>query len=59
MNQTANTDMIRRIVARQREYFRSGATRPVSARVKALKQLQREIKNLERILLNALKADLE
>ena len=58
MNQTARTDMIHRIVARQRAYFRSGATRPVSARIKALKQLQREIKNREGILLDALKADL-
>ncbi|MBR5533296.1 MAG: aldehyde dehydrogenase [Ruminiclostridium sp.] len=58
MNQTTHTDMIQRIVARQRAYFRSGATRPVSARVKALKQLQREIKNREGILLDALKADL-
>ena len=40
MNQTANTDKIQRIVARQRAYFRSGATRPVSARIKALKKLR-------------------
>ncbi|MBQ2925947.1 MAG: aldehyde dehydrogenase family protein, partial [Ruminiclostridium sp.] len=58
MNQTANADMIQRIVARQREYFRSGATRPVSARIKALKKLQQEIRNREGILLDALKADL-
>ena len=58
MNQTAKTDRIHRIVARQREYFRSGATRPVSARIKALKRLRQEIRNREGILLDALKADL-
>ena len=58
MNQTANTAKIQRIVARQREFFRSGATRPVSARVNALKKLRQEIKNREGILLDALKADL-
>ncbi len=58
MNQTTHIDMIHRTVARQRAYFRTGATRPVSARVKALKKLQREIRNREGILLDALKADL-
>ena len=58
MNQTANTEKIQRIVARQRAFFRSGATRPVSARVNALKKLRQEIKNREGILLDALKADL-
>ena len=58
MNQTTHIDMIHRTVARQRAYFRTGATRPVSARVKALKKLQQEIRNREGILLDALKADL-
>lgn len=58
MNTTAHVDTIERTVARQRAYFRTGATRPVSVRVKALERLREEMIARETILLDALQADL-
>lgn len=54
----AHADLIHQTVARQREYFRSGATRPVETRIRALKRLQAEIRSREKYLLRALQADL-
>ena len=58
MNTTTHVDTIERTVARQRAYFRTGATRPVSVRVKALERLREEMIARETILLDALQADL-
>ena len=56
---TANhAETIVSTVARQRAYFRTGATRPVAARVKALQRLREEIVAREKLLLDALEADL-
>lgn len=49
---------IKSIVARQREFFESGATRPVSFRMEALRKLQKAIKDNEALLNEAMKADL-
>lgn len=46
------------IVTRQREYFESGATRPLSFRLDALKKLQKALKENEDLINEALKADL-
>lgn len=46
------------LVARQRGYFYSGATRPLAFRLKALDRLRRAIRANEALLLKALKADL-
>ncbi len=46
------------ILERQREYFHSGATLPVSFRVAALKKLYAAIQNYEGEILQALKEDL-
>ena len=58
MHDPANMDHVEHIVARQRAYFQSGATRPVSIRVAALKKLKREIRERETLLLQALHSDL-
>lgn len=58
MNNTTHIGTIEKTVARQRAYFRTGATRPVAVRVKALQRLREEIIARETILLDALKADL-
>ncbi len=57
MNNT-HVETIEKIVARQRAYFRTGATRPTSVRLKALERLRAEIVARETILLDALWADL-
>lgn len=46
------------IVARQREYFQSGSTRPLSFRMDALRKLQRAIQDNENLINEAMKADL-
>lgn len=46
------------IVARQREYFESGATRPVSFRMEALRKLQKVLRDNESLLSQAMKSDL-
>ena len=46
------------IVARQRSFFESGATRPLSFRMDALKKLQKAIRENEPLINAALKADL-
>ena len=49
---------IESIVARQREYFRSGATLPVNRRQEALKSLRSSILKYKEQLFEALKSDL-
>ena len=49
---------IETIVANQREYFFSGATRPIAFRLDALKKLQRALREGEKKLFDALKTDL-
>jgi aldehyde dehydrogenase (NAD+) len=49
---------IETIVANQREYFNSGVTRPLEFRLDALKKLQSALRQNERKLYDALKADL-
>lgn len=49
---------IKSIVARQREYFESGATRSVTFRMEALRKLQKAIRDNETLLNEAMKADL-
>lgn len=46
------------IVTRQREYFESGATRPLAFRLDALRKLQKALKENEDLINEALKADL-
>lgn len=58
MSHQAQIQKIQETVARQRAYFRTGATRPVHVRVAALKRLRAEIQAREPELLAALKADL-
>ena len=58
MSETAQEKLIRQTVARQRAFFRTGATRPVAVRLAALQKLKAEIKAREPQLLAALKADL-
>lgn len=53
-----HVEYIQETVARQRAYFRTGATRPMSVRVAALQRLKAEMKAREKQLLEALKADL-
>ncbi|HWR22855.1 MAG TPA: aldehyde dehydrogenase [Feifaniaceae bacterium] len=50
--------MITELVARQRAYFTSGATKPVGVRIAALEKLQAAIRKNEGMLCDALKADL-
>lgn len=47
-----------RILARQRRYFQSGATLPVSFRIRMLKKLRETVKKYEAEIALALKADL-
>ncbi len=49
---------IQKIVEKQRDYFATGATRPVAFRLNALKRLQEEIKKRELQIHEALKKDL-
>lgn len=49
---------ISEIVARQRAYFETGATRPLAFRLNALEQLRRALQKNEGLLFDALKADL-
>ena len=58
MSDAAQIKRIEEAVARQRAYFRTGATKPVPVRVAALQRLKAEIKAREPQLLAALKADL-
>ena len=54
----AHVAKIQETVARQRAFFHTGATRPAAVRVAALKRLKAEMKRREKILLDALQADL-
>ena len=54
MSETAQEKLIRQTVARQRAFFRTGATRPVAVRLAALQKLKAEIKAREPQLLAAL-----
>ena len=45
------------IVAKQRQYFNSGATKPVSARIAALKKLAAALEAWETQFLDALRHD--
>ena len=62
MNATVNHDThvahIEAVVARQRTFFETSATRPVAVRVAALRRLKKEMQKREKILLDALQADL-
>ena len=49
---------IKRLVARQRAYYATGATRNVTDRISILKQLQSVIQNREAELCAALREDL-
>lgn len=53
-----NVQNIEEIVAKQREFFNTGATRSVSARIILLKQIYDSIKTHEQEILEALSADL-
>lgn len=46
------------LVAHQREYFQSGATRPLSFRMDALRKLQKAIQVNEPLISEAMKSDL-
>ena len=46
------------LVARQREYFHSGATRPLSFRMEALRKLQKALQDNEDLIAKAMKSDL-
>lgn len=50
--------MIAELVAKQREYYHTGATRPIGIRLAALQRLQAAIRKNEAKLLDALRADL-
>ena len=54
----AQLEKIETIVARQRAYFQSGATRDPNVRAEALRRLKSEIQARESILMDALKQDL-
>ena len=58
MNQDTQSQKIQAIVARQRAFFHTGATRPPAVRVAALKRLKDELRQREPQLLAALRADL-
>ena len=49
---------IESFVARQRDYFESGATRPVSFRMEALRKLQKALRDNESLISAAMKSDL-
>lgn len=46
------------LIARQREYFHSGATRPLSFRMEALRKLQKALQENEDLVAKAMKSDL-
>ncbi len=46
------------LIARQREYFHSGATRPLSFRMEALRRLQKALQDNEELVAKAMKSDL-
>lgn len=46
------------LVARQREYFESGATRPLSFRMESLRKLQKALQDNENLISDAMKSDL-
>lgn len=46
------------LIARQREYFHSGATRPLSFRMEALRKLQKAVQDNEGLIAEAMKSDL-
>jgi aldehyde dehydrogenase (NAD+) len=46
------------LIARQREYFESGATRPLPFRMDALRKLQKALRDNEELINHAMKADL-
>lgn len=46
------------LVARQRAYFESGATRPLSFRMESLRKLQKALQNNENLISEAMKSDL-
>lgn len=46
------------LVARQRAYFESGATRPLPFRMEALRKLQKALRDNEDLIANAMKSDL-
>ena len=53
-----NDTEIRQLVNRQREYFLSGATLPLTARLEALKKLKSAVKRREEQIHQAIQADL-
>lgn len=53
-----NETEIKKIIKAQREFFRSGKTQDVKARLEALKKLYSALKNNEKKIASALKADL-
>lgn len=57
MNLESTLD-IRSIVARQREFFESGATRPLSFRMDALRKLQKALQKNDDLIAQAMKSDL-
>ncbi len=58
MNVGTQAMIIEEVVAQQRAYFQTGATRPISVRISALQRLKDEMKAREGILLQALQEDL-
>ena len=46
------------LIARQRAYFESGATRPLSFRIEALRKLQKALQDNEGLIAKAMKSDL-
>lgn len=46
------------LITRQREYFESGATRPLSFRMEALRKLQKAMQDNEDLIADAMKSDL-
>ena len=53
-----STINIESLVARQRDYFESGATRPLSFRMEALGKLQKALQKNEGLIAEAMKSDL-
>ena len=54
----SNINQIEQLVAQQRAFFASGATRAISARILLMKQIYQSVKNHEQEILDALAADL-
>lgn len=57
MNANADTNF-GALIARQREYFESGATRPLPFRMEALRRLQKALRDNEDLIDSAMRADL-